>query len=328
MMLEVKVQGDYDVGTAKRQITEFCLAVPFSDLELAQLAIIITEMATNLVRYTSHGGMIRCEILVSSQGLMLEAIDDGPGIKTDISAVSDGVSTRGGSMGGGLGAIQRLSDSFKLSTGDTGTRVRVTKLAQEKNMPKLTVGVCSRPYPGFDVNGDGFYVHQGGVRSIIAVYDALGHGKEAYETACLLHKCLLELHGLELSEIVDIAHKRLLHSRGVALWLGAVEHNVNRLSYISLGNIEARLMTSNRCQTLLSQNGTVGHYMPKCKLIEVPWLPGSVLSVATDGISARWQVEDYPEILGPNSNQACQHLLKEWGRATDDATIMIARDIR
>lgn len=328
MMLEVKVQGDYDVGAAKRQIIELCQAVSFSDLELAQLAIIITEMANNLVRYSNHGGIIKCEILPSSQGVMLEAIDDGPGIPADISAVSDGVSTWGGSIGGGLGAIQRLADSFNLSTGNAGTTVQITKLAQKEKNAKLAVGVCSRPYPGFNVNGDGFYIHQGGVRSIIAVYDALGHGKEAYETACLMHKCLLELHGLQLEEIVDIAHKRLLNSRGVALWLGAVEHLANSLSYISLGNIEGRIIVGSRCQTLLCQNGTVGHYMPKCKINRMPWSPGTGLTIATDGISARWQVEDYPEILGPNASLACQRLLKEWGRATDDATIMIARDIR
>jgi anti-sigma regulatory factor (Ser/Thr protein kinase) len=302
--------------------------VSFSALELAQLAIIITEMATNLVRHTNHGGIIRCDIMLGNRGLMLEAVDEGAGINVDISALSDGVSTRGGSLGGGLGAIQRLSDSFNLRTSDAGTIVRITKLVQEEEVPKLTVGVCSRPYPGFDVNGDGYYVCQGGERTIIAVYDALGHGKEAYETACLMHKCLIELHGLELSEIVDIAHKRLLKSRGVALWLGAVYHNTNSLSYVSLGNIEARIITASHSQTLLSQNGTVGHYLPKHKLMKIPWISGAVLAVATDGISARWQVEDYPEILGPKSNRACQRLLKEWGRATDDATIMIARDIR
>jgi len=159
------------------------------------------------------------------------------------------------------------------------------------------------------------------------VYDALGHGKEAYETACLMHKCLQEIHGLELSEIVEIAHKRLSNSRGVALWLGTVEHNRSSLSYISFGNIEARIIAGSRSQTLLSQNGTVGYYMPKHKVNQISWMPGTALSIATDGISAHWQVEDYPEILGPNSNRACQRLLKEWGRDTDDATIMIARDI-
>ena len=327
-MLKIRVQGDYDVGTARRRIIDHCQNVPFADLELAQLNIIITEMATNLARHTNHGGSIGCEILEGSQGLMLEAVDDGPGIRGDISAVSDGVSTRGGSMGGGLGAIQRLSDSFVIDTGKAGTTVRITKLVQEQKMPTLTVGVCARPYPGFDVNGDGFYIHHGGGRSLIAVYDALGHGKEAYETACLLHKCLLELHGLGLSEIVDIAHKRLLNSRGVALWLGAVEYKTNSLSYISFGNVEARLITGSGSQTLLNQNGTVGHYMPKHKVNQIPWMPESALAIATDGISSHWQVEDYPEILGPNSNQACQRLLKEWGRATDDATIMIARDTR
>ncbi|WP_378954468.1 ATP-binding protein [Pelosinus sp. sgz500959] len=327
-MLRIRVQGDYDVGTARRQITEFSLPVSFSDLELAQLAIIITEMATNLVRHTIHGGVIQCEMMPDHQGLVLEAIDDGPGIASDISALSDGVSTQGGSMGGGLGAIQRLSDSFNLTTNDIGTKVRITKLAQEKENPRLTVGVCSRPYPGFDVNGDGFYVCSGGVRSVIAVYDALGHGKEAYDTATLMYKCLQELHGLELSDIVNIAHKRLLYSRGVALWLGAVYHNDNRLSYISLGNVEARLITNNHSQTLLNQNGTVGGHMPKHKINEISWMPGSVLSLATDGISSRWQVEDYPEIVGNNSNRVCQRLLKEWGRNTDDATIMIVRDIR
>lgn len=75
----------------------------------------MTELATNLLKHAKKG----CEVLIGVVGetdrLAVEIIslDAGPGMAAPLKMMEDGVSTSG-SLGGGLGAIKRLSDEFDI----------------------------------------------------------------------------------------------------------------------------------------------------------------------------------------------------------------------
>ena len=89
------------------------------------LATIILELCTNIVKYAGSGRLLlRSKRKQEQAGLEILAIDEGPGIPDIQQALQDHFTT-GGSLGLGLGLVQRLAHSFDLNCPATGgTRVR------------------------------------------------------------------------------------------------------------------------------------------------------------------------------------------------------------
>jgi serine/threonine-protein kinase RsbT len=89
--------------------------------------VAVSELATNLVRYAQNG---RIAVAPTNQdgrtGVLIECVDDGPGIDNIEEALRDGFST-GGGLGHGLPGTRRLMDEFEISSGPGGTRVKVYK---------------------------------------------------------------------------------------------------------------------------------------------------------------------------------------------------------
>ena len=93
-----------------------------------ELAIIVVELATNQVRHAG-GGVIELETAGSE--IVVCATDEGPGIADLDRSRLDHVSASPASLGCGLGAIYRLSDSVHISNRlGGGLMVRCTKRAR------------------------------------------------------------------------------------------------------------------------------------------------------------------------------------------------------
>lgn len=324
-ILEVRVVNEYNVATARCLVLNYCSRVFFSALEKAQLALIITELATNLFRHTRSGGKITCRIWPDNSGIDLAAIDDGPGIQDVTAALGNGYSTSG-SLGGGLGAVLRLSDSFSLETSEQGTILKLTKSLKKIRYPSLDICVQTRPHPRAQLNGDGVYIFETIDWSMIGVFDALGHGTAAFETATILKHCLDEFHNLPLPQLIELCHKRMLSTRGAVIFLAIINRRTATLNYFSLGNVEGRLFSDNVYKKLLSQNGTLGINLPPIKITTLPWQPNSVLTITSDGIRSEWNLPDPACLHFKNLCQISWEILKTWGRENDDATIMIVRN--
>lgn len=80
---------------------------------VAAVSLVATELGSNLARHAHDGVMIVNSVAGPNPAVQLIALDEGPGIADPAAACIDGFSTKG-SLGGGLGACQRLSDDFAL----------------------------------------------------------------------------------------------------------------------------------------------------------------------------------------------------------------------
>ena len=78
-------------------------------------------------------------------------------------------------------------------------------------------------------------------------------------------------------------------------------------------------------QHLLSSNGIVGHRMGKLKRFEHSWQPDSILVLHSDGVRNRWKLEDYQGLRSKSASLIADVLLRDAGRGTDDATVVVAR---
>src|ERR1700761_5457548 len=108
-MKTVGVNDQSGVAEARRAATDLAARTGFTEVETGRLALIATELATNLVKHGSGG-----EILVGtyedneSQGIEILALDKGAGMSNVAACLEDGYSTAG-TAGHGLGAVIRQS---------------------------------------------------------------------------------------------------------------------------------------------------------------------------------------------------------------------------
>src|SRR5512144_2887550 len=103
-MLSLRVKEHGQVAEARRMACALAWQEGFGEQDVARIALVVTEVATNLVKYADEG-----EVLVSREagprnGIDIIALDRGPGITNLGSSLRNGYSTTG-SPGTGLGAI-------------------------------------------------------------------------------------------------------------------------------------------------------------------------------------------------------------------------------
>jgi anti-sigma regulatory factor (Ser/Thr protein kinase) len=194
------IENESGIGECRRKAVGFARQTGFNDIETGEIAIMITEMGTNVLK---HGGgkgeflMCRIRDENSNTGLEFWCCDYGKGFTNIGHAVEDGY-TNTNSLGIGMGAIRRLSDEFEINpekneeflaltggeTKDFKNCIRTRKWLQHVKWSgvnhNLMIGVCSKPKPGEQVNGDSYIIiHISPTVTVVAVIDGLGHGKEA-----------------------------------------------------------------------------------------------------------------------------------------------------
>jgi len=128
--LRVRVSGESDVMIARQRTRELAARQGLSEAASQALATAVSELARNIVVHAGDG-----EILIAAQteahgrGVVVTAIDAGPGIADLDQAMQDGFSTTG-SLGFGLPGARRLVDEFEIeSTVGAGTRVTLRSWA-------------------------------------------------------------------------------------------------------------------------------------------------------------------------------------------------------
>lgn len=116
-----------DVEYARREARHLARSLGFGPAAAEAVALSVSELATNLVRYAKDG-----EILVVPwetplrRGIRIESRDRGPGLANLARALEDGYST-GGGLGSGLPGVRRLMDDFQIESDPAGTRIVAVK---------------------------------------------------------------------------------------------------------------------------------------------------------------------------------------------------------
>jgi anti-sigma regulatory factor (Ser/Thr protein kinase) len=344
----MEVSDDAQVGAVRRAVHGFARRVGFTERELAEIDIVVQEIGTNAVRYATAGGSIHFTTTLGAEpGLELFYWDKGPGIPDLDRAVRDGHST-GGSLGAGLGAIKRLMHEFDAysTTRDSPTGrllasaqrrtthgtallcrkwVEAARLEQHHAATARRIGAWSRPHPGETANGDAYFVRRRGGQMLLAVVDGLGHGHGAQEAAVAAVEVLSAWQGEPLEEIFPRAHERLRPTRGAVMGACIVDTRRGAFYYAGVGNVEVRVLNSQQPIRPISANGTLGARLGNLKVWSYPWAAGATVLLASDGVSANWDIADYPGLLAKSPQLLAGVLLRDFGRDSDDATVLVAR---
>lgn len=127
----VPVDDSHDIVVARQAGRDLAAGIGFSVTDLTIIATAISEVARNISSYAGSGE-IRLTVIDQDArvGIVVEAIDHGPGIADVERALEDGFST-GSGMGLGLPGARRLMDEFEIhSEVGRGTTVVMRKWAR------------------------------------------------------------------------------------------------------------------------------------------------------------------------------------------------------
>ena len=118
----IEITQKQNIATARKQIKAIAGLIGFSQTAIEELAIVVTELAENLLEHQAlHGRIKISEIFTSGKkGIEIVSMDDGPGIAEINAVLEDGYSSTG-SLGIGLGAVRRLMSQFKISSQTSDT---------------------------------------------------------------------------------------------------------------------------------------------------------------------------------------------------------------
>jgi len=174
------VYAQSDVVLARRTAKEMAAVIGFDKTACEEISITVSEMTTNLVKHAGGGTLSISLIEGDNRGIEVETLDRGPGV-TDIEIVAaDGYSTSG-SLGAGLGAVNRLMSELEVSSvGTPNIRTRIVArkwLMEKKSIPEkcpLDIAASSRPRLGTYMNGDAFIIKKWEGNALVGVIDGLG----------------------------------------------------------------------------------------------------------------------------------------------------------
>jgi anti-sigma regulatory factor (Ser/Thr protein kinase) len=328
-MKSVGVNDQSGVAEARRAATDLAGRSGFSDVDAGKLALIATELSTNLLKHGSGG-----EILVGtyedneSQGIEIFALDKGAGMRNVAACLEDGYSSAG-TPGRGLGSVIRQSHFVDIgSWPGLGTavlaRLAPGKPAAGKPPAMPTWGGVSVPKAGEEVCGDAWSVsNAGNVRTLI-VADGLGHGPDAAEASVEAVRLFHRYNGHTVTNLIEYVHGGLRATRGAAVSIARFDPAAKKIVFSGIGNVAGMLSAGGETRRMVSMAGTAGFNARKIQSFDYPFESG-LLILYSDGLASSWTIERYTNLAKLHPSLIAAILYRDFTRHRDDATVLVAR---
>ena len=329
--IAIAIREVSQTGAARRAALTFVDRLGFKETERGNVAIVVTEIANNLVQH-AHGGVLLLRAIEQSGtvGIEILSLDQGPGIVDVDECLQDGFST-GGTAGNGLGAIRRLSDFFELySIVGKGTALLTHFWSEPRSQQPektLEIGAVCLPKRGETVSGDAWVSHIEPHRSLLLVADGLGHGAAAAIASSAAVKIFQEQQQRSPEAIIEAAHGALRHTRGAALAIAEINFEQQSLRFAGIGNIAASLSSPTKHHYLVSHHGTVGHELRKLQAFTYSWYADGLLIMHSDGLSTQWKLDRYPGLSQKHPSLIAGVLYRDCHRDRDDVTVLVAKGV-
>jgi anti-sigma regulatory factor (Ser/Thr protein kinase) len=317
------VRDESAVGEARRRVRASAIELGFPPDRLEPVTIVASEAATNLLRHARNG-----RFLCAPQpggGLGIVAIDDGPGIEHPDRMMQDGVSSIG-SMGTGLGAMDRLSDRFELHSrpGEGTIIVAFFGGPAGQALDGFELGALRVAADEEHVCGDNYAwrVQQGIFQALLC--DGLGHGPLAAEDADRLVEAFAQSPAASAGDLMnDLCTRTDLHRGAVGMCL-AVKPGSEVVDIAGVGNISGLIVSADRQQRVISHEGRIGG---RCvsRPEPYPFRPGETLVLHSDGLKTIRDTSSVAALLFRSPLMMAAVLLGQGIKSYDDASILVLR---
>jgi len=326
---EIKISEAGDSVAAAQEARRLSVAAGFATEGGEEIALAAMELATNLLKHAGKGTMKLSTVASGERiGIEIEARDLGPGIADIEQAFEDGYSTAG-SLGYGMGTVNRLADEIEVSsTMDSGTVIvcrRWVKSTQPEEMQHpWDVGVFTRSRNGARENGDAFVVKHWEEQLLVGLIDGLGHGEPAQRAALAAQRYVQTHYDQPIEKIFQGAGRACRGTRGVVMSLARFSRSTS-FEWASVGNVEVRALSGGKKIPFLLKRGILGVDDARAHVQSLEWDPSWTLVLHTDGLRTHWQWSDFPGLETQHPRVIATKLMKELASGNDDATVLVVR---
>jgi anti-sigma regulatory factor (Ser/Thr protein kinase) len=324
----IAVIEESQVGFAKRCVVEICRRISRDETFCGKAAIVVTELARNLVRHGKGGEIVTREIATpASPSLELLALDRGPGMRNIAECLRDGFSTAG-TAGTGFGSIKRLSDRFEVFTQPgrgTVVWVRLCALGIRSASHAFESSGISIPDEREEVCGDAWEIVETPGALRVMVVDGLGHGPFAEQAAREAVAVFRSQATTGVARTLKLVDQALTKTRGAAGAIAELCPAKGQVTAAGVGNISMRLLNDGESRSFGCDNGTLGAGVPRIHEFTQPWMHGSVLVMHSDGVKTHWTLDDYPGLARRHPGLVAGLLYRDCRRERDDVTVIVAR---
>lgn len=263
-MLRLPVTEASGVAEARRHCVETAERGGFGSPDAGKVAIVATELATNLIKHGGGGGILVTTYEESgSSGIEILALDRGRGIANLQACLADGYSSAGTS-GNGLGAVFRQSHALEIASWPgLGTailaRMEPGPAPKKKRDTRPPWGVVFAPKPGEEVCGDAWSIDDGDGSRTIMVADGLGHGPEAADASAQAVRIFQRHKGHRVPTLLDYIHGGLRATRGAAVSIARIDRTSDKIEFAGIGNVAGIVAANGGVRHMVSLPGTAGH---------------------------------------------------------------------
>lgn len=324
----IEVGWTADVRMAADRARGFASSLGFAATECEEIALVVTELASNLVRHAFRGTIGLSAIDTGGHlGIQIESKDRGPGISETERAITDGYSTAGG-PGLGLGTVNRLMDVLHITSGvglhvvsQRWRRTQTTFQPQE-----LVFGVATRAFGLMPHNGDAFVIKQWHRYALAGVIDGLGHGELAQRASRVARQYVEQHFDQPLENIFCGAARACRATRGVVMALARFDLERHKFTIANIGNIEVKLLGGSEPFNPVVRRGIIGLNAPNPVCTDHAWNSKCVLIMHSDGLRAPPHWRESADFTYEPPSLVAQRLLNEFAKKEDDATVIVARN--
>ncbi len=303
----------------------------FGEEDAGRVAIVATELATNLLKHAGGGVLlIGSYDDATSSGIECLALDKGPGMANVAVSTRDGHSTAG-SSGTGLGAVVRGSQVADIySAPGLGTAI-LARLApgrpgRPKPSPSPSYGAVTVAMPGEEACGDSWCKADGEARVTLMVADGLGHGPSAAEASHAAVQVFTKFSEQAPSEVLAAMHAAMRATRGAAVAIARVDHTAREIVFAGVGNIAATIVDAGQgMRRMVSNNGTIGHIAKHMRGFTYPIGDAMLVILASDGLATNWRLDAYPGLSLRHPSLIAGVLYRDFNRGRDDVTVLVCR---
>ena len=335
--VSLAVKESSQVAEARQRVTSLARGIGFNETDTGRVALAVTELATNLVKYATNGALVsRVVPQFDGCGIEVLALDTGPGMANVTECLRDGYSTTG-SPGTGLGAVLRLSSLSEIySAPGKGTAMlthfqpqgaRTRRSLAVRRLP-ATLGAVCLPHVGETVCGDAWAIDQRAGRVRVMVADGLGHGPLALEAAQEAVSVFRAHPTLAPAALLEVMHTALRRTRGAAVAVAEIDLTAQLVHFAGVGNIAGTVLVPAGRHGLTSLNGIVGYTLPKIQTFTHPWADKALLVMHSDGLLSRWDFDNYPGLTLRHPSIIAGVLYRQYTRGRDDVTVIAVKTQR
>jgi anti-sigma regulatory factor (Ser/Thr protein kinase) len=319
----IRVDDISAVGACRTAAVAMAASLGFPPARASEFALAVTEAASNLHKHAVDGAMlIRICRDATVPGIEMITIDAGPGVHDVDAAMRDGHSTAG-SLGVGLGAIQRLADFCDVYSATGHPTVLAARFWPR---PQPYLPECAgliRPITGETECGDAFAAARTGDVLTGVLCDGLGHGPLAARAAGEAVRVVLADPGSPPATLIERAHRRLSSTRGGALAI--VQLTGQSVRFAGLGNIAGWIVSDGGRSGLVSVPGIAGHQARSIRTFDYQLPRGGAVVLHSDGLTSKWDVRVLPRLEARDPLVIAATLLAEAGVHRDDAGILVLK---